>query len=280
LDTIQLFQYDLSIGDDVISDDCVTSLQSMSRDILPVSVRLRNSAIQAIAEVGRPLAVHEIEEWLKANNPAISQELTTKCYDYVRIILSLSPIDILVKYRPLIGIDGVDHRALFYGLTSKKYDPQMWLRTQVKHCKSKRNRSPDSSPDPRPPSRRHRAKPATNPAPPSPPPKVLLFADAPAIPLAPEVDSVALENAWNTLACVTLPDAPLWKELLIAMNEVKTEIETGTAIPDAVQGIIRDHAAFVHPLVAHDVAVILTKEACARKEEILSASDYGFWGSW
>jgi hypothetical protein len=257
-------------------------------------MRLRNSAIRAIIESRRPLAVHEIEEWLKTNDPAISEELTTKCYDYVRIILSLSPNNVLVKYRPLMFFEGVDNRALFYGIASTKYDPHIWLPAQERHCKSKRDRSTEDSADssPSPPSRRRRPKSVKAPqnAPPPvflpppvllpPPPKVLLFSNAPVVPAIPLVDPVAVANAWNTLTCVTLPDAPLWTELLVAINELKSEIQSGMPVPDVVANVIRGHAAFVHPLIAHDVAIILTKEAHATKEEILSASDRGLWEWW
>jgi hypothetical protein len=260
----------------------------MPGDNFPLSLRLRNSAIRAISEAGRPLAVHEIEGWLKANDHALSQELTTKCYDYVRIILSLSPTNVLVKYRPVMSIDGIDHRALFYGIASKKYDPHRWLLGQEKHYKRKRDSAADDSADssPVPRSAKRRSKPAkVQEIPPSPtllapPPKVLLFANAPAVPVIAEVDSIALANAWDTLTCVTLPDAPLWTELMVAMNELKTEIQTGTPVPDVVESVMRDHAAFVHPLIAHDVAVILTKEAYAKKEEIPSPPDAEFWVPW
>ena len=90
------------------------------------STRLRSAAVKAIQEAGRPIAAHELETWVTNNDKDLWKEVSKKCYDYVRIILSLTAKTIITKYKTDAIIPGVDKRAAFYGLTDETYDSTLW----------------------------------------------------------------------------------------------------------------------------------------------------------
>lgn len=90
------------------------------------SSKLRNKSLEIIKKMGRPMAASEIEIWLRIHEPELWQDIAGKCEDYVRIILSLTRSSVLLKYRPLKPIQGIDKRSTFFGLTSEKYDSAQW----------------------------------------------------------------------------------------------------------------------------------------------------------
>jgi hypothetical protein len=98
----------------------------MTSDNLHTSERLRLAAIEAITELKRPLAAHEIEKWIAVHDPELALELHAKCYDYSRMILSLAPKVILLKFHLIGKLKGIDSRSTFYGIPCDLYDPTMW----------------------------------------------------------------------------------------------------------------------------------------------------------
>ena len=100
-------------------------------EVIHTSDKLRSKAVDIIREMGRPMAASEIEIWLRLHNSELWEEVSKKCDDYVRIILSISQEGQIVKYRPMRRIQGIDKRATFFGLVSENYDPNQWL--QIGH---------------------------------------------------------------------------------------------------------------------------------------------------
>jgi hypothetical protein len=256
--------------------------------MMPLGDRLRNAAIHAIKESGRPMAACEVEEWVSANTPNLAQELSTKCYDYVRIILSLSPYEVLAKYKPRLPREGLDHRCAFYGIHGARYDPQQWIQSDSKHRKrpinppkrEKRAQQPRKGRMHAPPPSSDESSPPSTPIEDEEPPsrqRVCLFSPAPVVPEFGEMDHGAVSKAWATLSCLLIPDDPFWGELQTAIRELQMEMDIGTSAHDGVSRVIRNHTKFLHPLVADDVAVILAKEAQEKEGEIASPPEFDSW---
>jgi hypothetical protein len=260
--------------------------------MIPLSNRLRDAALNAIRESGRPMAASEIEDWVNLNAPILAQELSTKCYDYVRIILSLSPYDVLVKYKPTSPREGLDYRCAFYGVAGFKYDSDEWIQSDTKHRKRPDTTAKRGRRDPRPREGRMHAPPPSS-AENSPPltpvqdecirqtpgsrQKICLFSPAPIVPDLREMDSGVVSKAWATLSCLLTADDPFWGELQMAIRELKREIDNGTSAHDGISSVIGNHTKFLHPLVANDVAVILAKEAHEAQDAIGSPPEFENW---
>ena len=90
------------------------------------SLKVRQAAMLAAEAFRRPITVREVEAWLAKHDPDLWQEVAEKCHDYVRIILSLTPDDSVVKYKSRSHFPGADRRACFYGTCHGPYDPAIW----------------------------------------------------------------------------------------------------------------------------------------------------------
>ena len=75
-------------------------------------------AIEAINQLGRPMASSEIEVFIRGKYPNLLMKMPP---DYARIILSMESPGIFTKYKSNAPIRGVDRRAVFFGLSSKEY---------------------------------------------------------------------------------------------------------------------------------------------------------------
>ena len=95
-------------------------------DAYHVSSRLRIKACEIISKMGRPMAASEIEIWLRLHEKPLWKDVSSKCEDYVRIILSLTQKEKLLKFRPTKPIEGIDKRSTFFGLASEQYDQDQW----------------------------------------------------------------------------------------------------------------------------------------------------------
>ena len=101
------------------------------------STKVRIVAHRVLSESERPLIAHEIERWISENDPDLWEEVSYKCYDYVRMILSLTQNDAIVKYACNATMPGIDRRAVFYGLPGKDYDETF---TQITGTRKRRRR--------------------------------------------------------------------------------------------------------------------------------------------
>ena len=73
----------------------------------------------------RPLAACEITTYFKKRASGIFRLISSKCHDYVRIILATDPD--LIKFRSNRSIRNVNTRSTFYGLKEKEYDETVWI---------------------------------------------------------------------------------------------------------------------------------------------------------
>jgi hypothetical protein len=234
------------------------------------------------------MAAHEITEWLNAHDPLLAREVATKCYDYVRIILSLSPADVLIKYRPIGRIDGIDQRAAFYGLAGVDYDSRAWILSDMKQRRrgplpagrpSRRGKpkkvdtestSEDSSPVPAQPIALEFSAPM--------PQRICVFPNPVRnMQVMDPVDMRAVARAWEALTCVVAADDPLWQELQLAIKKLRSEMENGRGAQDAMDIIVCNYPRFLNPLIADHAAIILAKEAYEKQEEIASPPHFEFW---
>jgi ribosome maturation protein Sdo1 len=67
-----------------------------------------------------------------------------------------------------------------------------------------------------------------------------------------------------------MPNDSFWAEFMEAIDEVKAQMDTGKSATNVLEDVIKSHERFVHPLIAEDVAVILSKEAYERQEALFS----------
>ena len=110
----------------------------MSGDPSQTSTKLRAKAVEIIRNAERPLASHEIENWIRENDPFLTKLIKEKCSDYVRIILSVTQDAAIAKYKSLVPVPGVDKRSTFYGLTEKEYKKDEWALLTGKQTRSRR----------------------------------------------------------------------------------------------------------------------------------------------
>lgn len=110
----------------------------MNGDPNQTSTKLRAVAVDVIKMRERPLASHEIETWIRENDKHLADLISSKCSDYVRIILSVTQDNCIVKYKSLIPIPGVDKRSTFYGLSDGNYNQSEWVQINAKPTKVKK----------------------------------------------------------------------------------------------------------------------------------------------
>ena len=102
-------------------------MEEGKHEMIHTSDKLRSQAVDIIRGMGRPMSANEIEIWLRLNGSELWDEVSKKCEDYVRIILSISQEGQLAKFKPARRIDGIDKRATFFGLVNQMYDPNLWI---------------------------------------------------------------------------------------------------------------------------------------------------------
>jgi hypothetical protein len=215
------------------------------------SARVRDAAIKAIGETKRPMTAHEIERWIEDHDDSLSNEIKRKCYDYTRMILSLSPPSIITKYQPGIVLPGADMRAAFYGLARERY-PENWIPTMKTPTSAQ---FPASKPPP--PARTRTAAQRA--------PKSSIFVPTPPAPIV----VTAVDNRpepWPT--CV-----PVWDRPSIFWVSPTDALDSGKA--DLPSGLIPDDAAVLHantrpqpPMVFSDMMTVLRKEGVPKHDTL------------
>ena len=105
-------------------------LSPFDMDMSNTSSRLRVKAIEIIGELKRPLAVQEIRNYIRENEPLMWKEIADKCNDYIRVIMSLTKSSLITKYKSNFAVPGIDRRSTFYGLTSETYSPYDWTKVE------------------------------------------------------------------------------------------------------------------------------------------------------
>jgi hypothetical protein len=237
-----------------------------AREGAPSSVRLRVDAVQAVSQAQRPLCAREVEQWVRINDPELFQDIAAKCYDYVRIILSLAPSDMLIKYQTRAPIPRVDQRSAFYGLPAAHYNPNQWIAASTKpyrkvgSCAKKIERL---------------TEPPETPILLTKPPSSIFFPTSVILPYVANVDQSTYSTSWFAITCLITPDDAIWADLTDAIRFMKAEVARGRPPPETLEQILIDRPALTHPVVAIDVVNILSKEAAQVQEDSLVA-DFEF----
>jgi hypothetical protein len=94
-----------------------------------LSTKVRQKALEMIGHYHRPIAVDELRSWLKGNDPELWTQSAAKCNDYIRMILAQTKNNVFVKYKSRTPVEGVDRRAVFFGLSKEHYDNGQWIPT-------------------------------------------------------------------------------------------------------------------------------------------------------
>jgi hypothetical protein len=245
------------------------------------STRLRLAAVRALNEIGRPVTAHEVEQWLTSNDPDLWAEVSEKCYDYVRMILSLTRNSAIVKYRSREIRQGVDRRVAFYGLPSANYDDG-WIQVSGSKRKGRyQNKKKRST------SKSSAARDAPVPTQITPQAHLLAISDAqstdngthtpdtadteensgdesPDFGIIPanvdQIDDQAALDAWRGLSAEFSLETPLWSQLLSAVAEAKEFAQEGRSTREILQSIITKYSTLRESRVIDDAIMILCRE--------------------
>lgn len=217
-------------------------------DLNHTSTQVRLTAIKAIEEAGRPITAHELEEYLAANEPEIWKDVSEKCYDYVRMILSVTKNNVIIKYKCRHSIPNVDPRAAFYGLSNKYYPEDEWIRISDLRSKKANNKKASSITPP----------PMTVPSP--------VLTPNYTVPNLEYVNEEEASQSWKKLSSEINMNDPLWVDLLQALNDVKIYIDQGSDPKDILQYIFKTYGSLQNTHVAQAAFQILCREAIINQQ--------------
>lgn len=279
--------------------DNSTHTSSKVRTIVPI----------AIASSTRPITVHELERWIATNEPDLWWEVSNKCYDYVRVILSLASPETVLKFRCTTGMPGVDKRAVFYGLPDATYDAS-WKATnrpkqkvKVKRRRLVRHRlrtlplspsststssswpvllSPEESTSPSNPTNRYPVREVAE----KPTATAVTFTENHNIALqttslsctqvSESVDHRVAQASWRVLHSLFDFKDPIWQQLLHALDDVKTGTENGETTENMINSAINKYHLLQQACIRNDAITILCREITINKELMTcSPGSYG-----
>jgi hypothetical protein len=220
------------------------------------SAKLRQAAHAALHEFQRPFTIPEFEGWLALHEPALWKEISRKCDDYVRVILSLTPETVFAKYRCISGLSDARGRATYYGAADGGYDPGVWA-FRSKNAKRRRERA-----EPR--------APATPPAPGD--GRSIFFGDPVYGAFDAHADERACEHAWFALRTLVPGQHAFWAELARGIAAMRGRVGGGGDPEAALREVLAGCAGLTHGVVAADAAQILSWEAIRAQRERGSAA--------
>ncbi|OHT00901.1 hypothetical protein TRFO_32282 [Tritrichomonas foetus] len=194
------------------------------------SSRVRVIAQEAIDSYNRPMTAHEIEKYIKLNDKDLWREVRSKCYDYVRMILSVAKLSEIIKYKCLKRLIGVDKRANFYGLSNKTYDPNVWVPL-----------GKPSEPEMEEPEKDTKFQGA---------PREITFHSV--------TEEEAVES-WKIMHQNMKVNDPVWNALPSAMKEAHDYAKMGFDSKDIIQYAINKYTPLQDPMVLNDAIVILSR---------------------
>jgi hypothetical protein len=224
-----------------IDDFGHTHLQQFSAmtDMFPTSAKLRLAAISAVKELRRPIAAHELERWIAIRDPSLWNEISKKCYDYVRIILSITTDNSIIKYKHNTPFPGIDCRSGFFGLPDGHYDPLLW--TPISSGKRR--------------ARRHAPAPMVAHVP------QMEAPGRPRMVVERKVEGITCEKCWARLMTTMPSKEPFWMALVSAIDAVNKKTAGGKLPAVAVQEVISEHQVLAGDGTIGDVINILISEA-------------------
>jgi hypothetical protein len=228
--------------------------------------------MKALGDVGRPLTAHELEEWLASKDPELWNEVSGKCYDYMRMILSLTRNNAIVKFKPTVQVRGHDKRVAYYGLPDGKYDETWTLVSgSRRRGRGKKKGSGWSVPPPDDNSGDDTGRSSdtlTDDVGP-----VGQAADGEELKEIPKlIDDVTEEAAlesWKRLSDKRGLQDPLWSQLLCGLTDAKAYMQEGRDAQEMLDRILRKYPPLIQDEVVKDVMVILSREVVIIKELML-----------
>jgi len=227
--------------------------QMTNRLVAPTSARLRTAATVAVEEFQRPFTVQELEQWIAENDYDLWLEVSQKCDDYVRILLSLSSDGSLIRYKLLEVTHGTAQRASFFGARHAAYDPAIWCpivkkgkRTAVKSQRTRESKLTSQAPIPR----KH---------------KSIFFPDHMIFPLEPNVDDATYEYSWFVLQTLVASTSDFWSKLRAGIAAMKEKAAAGCGLESELRQILQADDVLTHPTIAKEVVNILSWEAMTEK---------------
>jgi hypothetical protein len=215
----------------------------------------------AVQDFPRPLTVHELETWLSQHDPDLWVEVSEKCHDYVRVILSLSPDESLIKYRCRAVLPGTDHRACFFGSPALAYDPMLWSPITRKGKRPNPKLRPSHAPKPLEQRRPVRTQPST------------FFPEHPILPFEEDVDGNTYRYSWFVLETLVPPTNQLWPVFRDAIASIRARVEGGSRPEIVLTELLQADQALTHPMIAQEVVHILSREAMIHRRKSASESE-------
>jgi hypothetical protein len=226
-----------------------------SGEAVPTSTRLRAAAILALAEFKRPITAHEVEKWVQEHDPKVWNELSGKCYDYVRIILSLTTDGTITKYKSTSALPGIDRRAAFYGLTNGNYDSNQWVPVNAAVRKKLLPNARTTSEENSPPNVGDMETSQSAP----------VFVSEDVGPQKERLPGSPSDHSWFGLTTLVPAKDPFWTAFMTAIDSIKGRIEVGGSVEGVVKEIMEENPGFNRPNMSDYVTQILTREATLKK---------------
>ncbi|OHT08833.1 hypothetical protein TRFO_22595 [Tritrichomonas foetus] len=227
----------------------------MDGDPNQTSTKVRNMAMRAIKESGRPITAHEYEQWLQNNENELWQEVVKKCYDYTRVILTnTAKLTLLYKYRCRQQMPGIDNRSVFYGLPNVRYDPELWQELNDKGRPKKMNRRRnivrDDSMYDLPTSTSFSSR--------TPSPVI----DQQVYIRIPEyIDSQIAFESWNFLSNHMQSSDPIWSQMMAALAEVRELVYRGENCRNIIEKLIQKYQSLQKSEIVNHCAIVFAYEA-------------------
>ena len=214
-------------------------------DMNQTKVQVKNNVINAIIEIGRPISVHEYEDWLRKNQPDLWAEVFKKCYDYTRVILTnAAKFGYLKKYHCNQPMEGIDYRSVFYGLHGQNYDADIWEELDERGKPKNKKRGGRSSSSHSLLHKREDNEPPKN--------ESVINVDID--------DSQSAFESWNYLNELIPETDPFWNNIMSAIFDVKSFISHGKDIKTAIEMVISKYSMNDERIKKH-VIEILTHQA-------------------
>jgi hypothetical protein len=222
------------------------------------STKVRLAALRALQEMGRPLTAHELEEWLSTHDCDLWKEVSGKCYDYIRMILTLTRNNAIVKYRSNVSVPGIDKRLAYFGIPEAGYD-ESWTqvtglkrrgRTKGKRASTTRPASPPAERESRRSSDEGAESQSTETS----------EGDFESPEFIEDVsDETALES-WKALSDRHNLQSPMWGHLLCALMDAKDYTTDGRPPQNMLHSVYRKYPLLQDEEVLNHAAVILCRE--------------------
>ena len=229
------------------------------------------------------MTAHEIELWIAANDQELAEEVSNKCYDYVRMILSLTKNNAIVKYQCKVAVVGVDPRATFYGLPKAGYG-DTWTREKGRkpvrsarrvdrvNRKMRKDESSDLDIDmewsPQESDDETEADEANHQ---DDDPYIdeqhVSFVDAEHW----DINNEEALKSWQALSAKCSYGNPLWTQLLSALNDARRHIRYGYPTNRIINTDIAKYKLLQDAKYVSDAAVILCREVIVNKDTVASS---------